>query len=82
MTNMPPTSSVICGHIRRACYFVRKVVDHTANELDCCQFRWENAGIDLKPAKCMNPLPPDSDIMITNVQVNVKSGDTYAKKLE
>ena len=65
MTNMPPTWSVIRGHIKRAFYVVRKVVDHTANELDCCQFGWENAGGGLEPSKCMNPLPPDSDIMIT-----------------
>ena len=63
MTNIPPTSSVIRGHIRRAFYVARKVVDHTANDLDCCQFGWENAGGGLKPSKCMNPLPPD--IMIT-----------------
>ena len=63
MTNMPPTWRVIREHIKRAFYVVRKVVDHTANELDCCQFGWENAGGGPKPSKCMNPLPPD--ILIT-----------------
>ncbi|MES9880567.1 MAG: hypothetical protein ABW185_06755 [Sedimenticola sp.] len=57
MTNMPPTSSVVRGHITRSYYVIRGVVGREGCRLDCCQYGWESNGGTLKPSKCMKPLP-------------------------
>ena len=57
MTKMPPTSSVVRGHISRAFFVIRGVIASEGSRLDCSQYGWESDGGALKPLKCLNPLP-------------------------
>ena len=59
---LPPTSSVLHGHIKRAFYCVRKVlclldVSVTRPVTDSTKYGWVKDNDTLLPDKCLKPLP-------------------------
>lgn len=58
---LPPTSSAIHSHIRRAFYCIRKVLcllDVTQPDIDPTRYGWMKDNDTLLPEKGLNPLPP------------------------
>ena len=59
--SLPPSSSVIHGHIRRAFFVVRRVMfllDDSHEDLDTTDFGWTvDMNNNLLPDKCLKPLP-------------------------
>ena len=59
LDQFPPTSSVICGHLRRCYYAVRNAITLLGDNplLDARDYGWEECDGVMVPAKCMNKLP-------------------------
>lgn len=62
LTDLPPTSYSIQGHIKRAFYIIRNclnVLNPTYVEKDPCSFGWEEVNGVLKPVNFLNRLPSE-----------------------
>lgn len=62
LSNLPPTSSVIRGHITRAFYCTRQVIHPQGSQMDCCEYGWQSVDGTLKPTKHLKPLPTSMTI--------------------
>ena len=66
LNSLPPTSSVIHGHIKRAYYVIKKVI-HLLKDpnltLDPFNYGWINDNDMFVPEKCLNPLPQELTII-------------------
>lgn len=56
---LPPTSSVIRGHLKRAFYVIRNALTliADASQLDPTHYGWINQDGTLLPLKCLKPIP-------------------------
>jgi hypothetical protein len=62
LNELPPTSSTICGHIRRCFYVIRNAItllEARHNSLDPEDFGWSKEAGVLTPVRFLNPLPPE-----------------------
>lgn len=62
LTDLPPTSYSVHGHIKRAFYLIRRcenVLNREYVQKDPCEFGWEDVDGVLKPMKFLKPLPTE-----------------------
>ena len=79
--SLPPTSSVIHGHIKRAYYVIKKIINLLNDPniyLDPLSYGWVSEHDMLIPEKCLNPLPLEMSVVV-NVQENVEQRIVHAK---